>query len=158
MRFPADRIQILQGILFLFVMDRISKFVITQWLEPGETHPVIPGVFHITRMQNTGAAFSLFYQHPEALTLLSALLFGIFLWIAMTKKAMDPLEKIGFVCILGGALGNLMDRLRWGSVTDFLDFTIIHYPVFNLADSFIFIGVFVLVWHYVRPNAQAAGS
>lgn len=147
----------LAGVALVFVLDALSKAAVINLLEPGETLPLIPGVFHFTRMHNTGAAFSLFYQYPEGLTVVAGLFFFLFLGYLLAKRDLPILEQAAFSLILGGALGNLVDRIRWGAVTDFLDFILVHYPVFNLADSFIFIGVVLLIRAYVKQRDQASG-
>jgi signal peptidase II len=154
----AERWKVLLGALVVYCLDALSKAYIIQRLDPGESIPLIPGIFHLTRLQNSGAAFSMFYEHPELLTFVASLLFAVFTWYMLTKKTLAASEMIGFSLVLGGALGNLMDRLQIGAVTDFLDFTLIRYPVFNLADSFIFAGVILLLIAYVNQYHHPSRS
>lgn len=145
-----DHLAILVGAITVYGVDAISKAWIINTLSLGESIRLVPQVFHLTHLQNTGAAFSLLHQHPEFLTLIAGGLFVVLLGYVLTRPLFQRQEIVGFTLVLGGALGNLVDRLRLGAVTDFLDFTLIHYPVFNLADSFIFIGVILLFANYVQ--------
>jgi signal peptidase II len=156
LKLSKSQLYVLLGALMVFLLDAVTKITIVQMLEPGESLPIIPGVFHLTRMHNTGAAFSLFYQHPEILTMVAGTFFLILLGYMLTRKSLPMLEAVGFSFILGGALGNLLDRIRLGGVVDFLDFTLINYPVFNLADSFILVGVGLLLWAYVIQHRNKA--
>ncbi len=144
--------------LGFYLLDSMSKLAIKNWLALGQSVPVIPGVFHFTHVQNTGVAFSLFHQYPEILTLVASLFLLLLLLYMLSHRVLSRLEMLGFSLVIGGALGNLADRFSMGAVTDFLDLAIIHYPVFNLADSFIFTGVALLIIHYVRHYHYAARS
>ncbi len=146
------------GAGLIYCCDVASKEYIRHLLHNGESLPLIPGVFQLTRVNNTGAAFSMFYQHPEVLTLLVMVLLGVFLTYMLLQKKLSRWEIIGFSCVIGGALGNLSDRLHSGAVTDFLDFNLIHYPIFNLADSFILIGMVMLLVYYVKQLDSSSDS
>lgn len=121
------------------LVDRYSKFITMNKMVEGESIPIWPNVFHLTYIQNPGAAFGLlagqtwFFIAVTALVLL-AMLFSI-RWI----KQAGPLYQWALGLIAGGAAGNLIDRIRFARVVDFLDFRV--WPVFNLADTAIFIGV-----------------
>lgn len=100
--------------------------------------PVIPGVFHLTLVNNEGIAFGLFHQHEGLLLILISLsLILLFVWGHTLKHT--RLSRWGIGLILGGAVGNWVDRVRVGAVIDFLDFRV--WPVFNLADTAITTGV-----------------
>lgn len=142
----------------VFCIDRLSKVWVLHHLLPGETIPLLPQVFHLTRVHNTGAAFSLFHQYPSVLTLITSLLLVLLCGFIFSRQYIALKEGLGYGFILGGALGNLYDRIGQGSVTDFLDFRLIHYPIFNGADSFIFVGVVLLLMHYVKEHYQPARS
>ncbi len=137
----------------LFLVDRLVKNWIQSRLGVSESIPIIPDVFNITLVYNTGAAFSLFRQYPELLLVITfVLLTGLSLY-SFARSTFDRMELIGFGLVLGGALGNLADRLLYGKVVDYLDFALIQYPIFNLADVCIFCGVCLLLLHYViRPS------
>ncbi len=124
--------------------DQLTKFLVSSFLRPAQSVPLIPSVVHLTYVQNTGAAFGLFRGYPGAFALLSI---GVAGWILLELRRSHvhhrraPLE---LALILGGAIGNVIDRLRVGYVIDFLDLRV--WPVFNVADSCITIGVGLLLW------------
>ena len=106
---------------------------------------VIPGFFQLTNVRNTGAGFSILTDHTEFLSAVSLL--AVIALIYMLRKEKSVLTRISYLMIIAGAIGNLIDRFRLGYVVDFLDFYIFGYdfPVFNVADSFITIGCFLLI-------------
>lgn len=129
--------------LLVFVFDRISKTAVLEYLKPGESIPVINNVFHLTLVHNTGAAFGVFRHHPQILTAVTVILsVAIIAFLATRHRRLFPAEKLALSFILSGAAGNLFDRFSMGYVVDFLDFRI--WPVFNVADSFITMGVGLL--------------
>ena len=138
--------------LIVLVLDRVTKWLIEDRIELHDTIQVIPGFFRLTHVQNRGAAFGLFAESPSewkvavlvmfslaALVVVSALLWRNSHAFTMTGSAL--------ALILGGAIGNLWDRLLSGHVVDFLDFYAgsYHWPAFNVADSAIVIGAVLLV-------------
>lgn len=143
------RIYLIGLVVFFFLADRIGKEIVQHTMSVGESIPIFEGVFHITFVYNPGAAFSLFHQHPVPLLVLTSVLFLAFLLYSLGKKSLSLLEVYALGMILGGALGNIGDRLLLGQVVDYLDFTLIDYPIFNLADTFIFIGICLLCYYYV---------
>ncbi|HLD49675.1 MAG TPA: signal peptidase II [bacterium] len=129
-------------IFFVILLDQASKAFALRVLSIHQSVPVIQGLFHLTLVHNTGIAFGFFREHPGLLLVLitlSLLLLGV--W-AVRMENPSPGGRLAFALILGGAVGNWIDRLRFGSVIDFLDFRV--WPVFNIADSAITIGV---VWY-----------
>jgi signal peptidase II len=153
---PADR----RGILFLvsalvILLDRVTKIAVAHMLPLGGQHVVIPKVFWISHVLNTGAAFSLFGDtaSPERVrwllvgfSLIAAVIIGIVL-LRIGRRI--TATTFGLALILGGAIGNVYDRIRTGAVIDFLEVHIVHYhwPDFNVADSCIVIGGILLVLH-----------
>jgi signal peptidase II len=110
---------------------------------PDESRIVIPHVLYLTYVQNTHGAFGLFGSHPLLLaTFASIVLIGFFLWYRSTGNA-GFTTHIAFGMILGGAIGNIADRMRLSYVVDFIDFRV--WPVFNVADSAISVGVILLL-------------
>lgn len=108
--------------------------------------PVIADFFHLTYIQNRGAAFSLLEGQSWFLVFLPAIMIavGIFLLRRWSKSA-SGLCKLSLVFIIAGGTGNLIDRIRWGYVVDYLDFRV--FPVFNLADIFVCTGCFLFIMH-----------
>jgi signal peptidase II len=140
--------------------DRLSKDFIVRHLAPGQAHPIIPGVLRITHVLNTGAAFSMFAESASPTTVRNALilfsvaavlLVSVMLWrVGRTFST----TSVALALILGGAFGNLYDRVRYSSVLDFIEVRIYHYhwPDFNLADSCIVIGACLLIIEIFRPH------
>jgi signal peptidase II len=153
---PADR----RGILFLVsalivVIDRVSKITVARSIPLGDAHVVIPKIFRITHVLNTGAAFSLFGDSasPErvrwllvAFSLIAGLIVAV---VLMRMGRRITATTFGLALILGGAIGNAYDRIRTGAVIDFFEVHIVHYhwPDFNVADSAIVCGGILLVLH-----------
>jgi signal peptidase II len=153
---PADR----RGVLFLIslivlILDRITKIVVARALPLGDAHVVIPKIFRITHVLNTGAAFSLFGDSasPERVrwllvtfSLIAAVIVAVVL-LRMGRRL--TATTFGLALILGGAIGNAYDRIRTGAVVDFFEVHIVHYhwPDFNVADSAIVCGGILLVLH-----------
>ncbi|MCT7950843.1 signal peptidase II [Ancylothrix sp. C2] len=130
---------------FSLAIDHLTKLLVVQNFKLGESWPLIKGVFHFTYVTNPGAAFSLFSQNGGWLRWLSLGVSLAIMAYAGLGPRLDRWEQIGFGFILGGALGNGIDRFLTGEVVDFLDFRLIRFPVFNLADVFINIGIVCLL-------------
>ena len=132
--------------IFGIVIDQITKYaVVKEFVTIGNTLPLWQDVFHFTYVINTGAAFSFFRGQVEILrwiSLIVSLLLIAFVWFS---PRLTLLEQLGYGFILSGAVGNGIDRFLFGYVVDFLDFRLINFPIFNLADVFINIGVLLLL-------------
>jgi signal peptidase II len=150
----TSRWKLLAWILGFTLLDQGSKWLAKTYLSQDASIPVIPGVFQLTLAFNTGAAFSLFKNQPQLLSVFTSILFGTLLAYAMIRTHFAKGEWLAMSLILGGALGNLIDRLTTGRVTDYFDLVAIHYPVFNVADSFIFMGVVLMIIVLLKNPAQ----
>lgn len=132
--------------LFITILDQATKWFFAQALSYGESWKVIPGFFDLTLVHNTGGAFGLLSQKTSIFIFLS--LVTVVLLLIFYRKYADANTWIvwPFGLVLGGAIGNLIDRIRLGYVIDFLDFYFKqwHWPAFNVADSAICVGLFVL--------------
>ncbi|XGV97001.1 MAG: signal peptidase II [Leptolyngbya sp. BL-A-14] len=130
-------------------LDRLTKILFVTYIFPplpGYSIPVIPGVFHFTYALNPGAAFSIFPGGAVWLRWLSLGVSLALMGLAWSKRfTLNRWEQVGYGFILSGALGNGIDRFLVGEVIDFLDFRLINFPVFNVADSFINIGIACLL-------------
>lgn len=134
------------GLIFgIVLLDRISKFLAVLFLQE-TTFPLWKGVFHLTYVENTGAAFSMFKDHTLALGIFSLFMVALLSYYLYKRKKEGAglLELISIAFIIGGAAGNLYDRLILGYVIDYFDFRLINFAVFNVADSFISIGAGLL--------------
>lgn len=140
-------------VIFIFVLDQISKFFISRNIDINESVPVIRNIFHITLVQNTGAAFGIFKSGTLFFITISILAVGAITMHLIRKPSASFLFNAALSLILGGVLGNLVDRVRLGYVIDFLDFRV--WPVFNVADSAITIGVILLILSLLRKKRYA---
>lgn len=129
-------------------LDQLTKYLILARLSEGQSLAVIENVFHLTLVKNPGIVFGLWPQQTKINIFLLFSLFIIVIILSVLRqiKEFKTIQRIALALILAGALGNLIDRLCWGYVIDFLDFRI--WPVFNLADASITIGA-VLVSVYL---------
>ncbi len=141
----SNRWNLLLWIVCFALLDQGSKWLAKAYLSPGVSLPIIPGVFQLSLAFNTGAAFSLLRHQPQLLSIFTTLLFIVLLTYALVRSQFVKGEQLAMALILGGALGNLVDRLSTGRVTDYFDVIAIHYPIFNVADSFIFVGVVLMI-------------
>jgi len=126
----------------VLIVDRLTKYILFRNLSEGESVKVVPGFFHITLVLNSGAAFGLFKGRSlffTVSTILVIIFICLYVWRGGCK---DLLVLTALSLILGGAAGNLIDRVLFGYVIDFLDFRI--WPVFNIADASITIGALIL--------------
>jgi len=130
--------------LLVIIVDQATKFLVNDFfISHHASVPIIPSVFHLTYVKNTGVAFGLFKNHPQLLLgIILGSVVALMIYLRYLKEENNFL-KIAYGFIIGGALGNLFDRIRLGWVVDFLDFRI--WPVFNGADSFITVGVTIIL-------------
>ena len=124
----------------LVVLDQIVKLLIRHNIALGESVTLIPGVMDLTYIQNTGAAFSLFRQHTWILAIIS-LVVAVLIVIALIKRVFTkPFGVISLAVVLAGAVGNLIDRVFLGFVTDMFKTTFMNFAVFNVADICVVLG------------------
>jgi signal peptidase II len=151
--------------LAVLLLDRLTKWAIAQTIPLEDAVNVIPGFFRLTHLENTGAAFSLFADSPSPFR--TTLLIGfsvaalavvsVLLW---KDRSVFHSGTLALSLILGGAIGNLWDRVSDGRVTDFLDFYIgaHHWPPFNVADSAIVIGALLLFLRMLRKDHRSQAA
>jgi signal peptidase II len=156
---PRDRRPILFLLSALVILcDRLTKIAIIHRIRPGYDIPIIPGVFRLSHVINTGAAFSLLENFPPNAVRIGLISFSafaaviVFFLLWQTGRTLTC-TSVALALILGGALGNLYDRIRLHHVVDFLAVRIVHYnwPDFNVADSCIVIGACLLLLEIFRP-------
>ena len=150
---------LLQLAALVFLLDQFSKFLVRQTLELRESFPV-DGFARITHTYNTGSAFGLFQGYNAPLIFVSFLGIVILVLLYRTQSLPLGLLRLSLGLQLGGAVGNLLDRVRLGYVTDWID--IGPWPVFNIADSCIVTGLVILAWLFFTsgrsPSPQAAAA
>lgn len=144
-------------------LDQTSKAQIMQTMRLHESIPIIPNVFNLTYIRNPGAAFGLLASSSNGFRLLFFGLTSLFALallgtIFFRLRHDDWVGQLSIAGILGGAIGNLLDRLRFGEVIDFLDFYLdaYHWPAFNIADAAISVGVFFLILHFTFEKKEQA--
>ncbi len=148
--------------VLVIALDRVTKIWVGRHIELGSGIPVIPHIFRISHVMNSGAAFSLFGDSSSpnrvrwfliGFSLLAAVAVAGFL-VNLGRRFTGT--TVALALILGGALGNVYDRIRYGYVTDFLEVHIVHYhwPDFNIADSAICIGAILIVLDSLRPRRE----
>jgi signal peptidase II len=150
-------VQVFFVAVIILVLDQASKFEICRLMELHESIPVIPGIFHITYILNKGAAFGILENQRWFFLAVAILLFVLY-FIFREKIPQHKLVQIGVGLLLGGAMGNALDRFLNGSVVDFFDFRI--WPVFNVADIGIVVGVGLLIgysWIYGKDDGDKNG-
>lgn len=133
-------LMIIAGIVFL---DQLSKWLTVVNLDLHGTIPLIEDVFHFTYVQNTGAAFSIFSDPDQrwifmSVSTVAIVALSVYLW---KKRSDSKLLCIALSFIIGGGIGNMIDRCMLGYVVDMLDFRLINFAIFNVADSFVCVGV-----------------
>lgn len=136
----------------IFAIDQFTKWCVEQTMHVHQSVPVIDGLFSLTYVRNAGAAFGLLANLPPALRgpLFIAISVGALVVLGLILRSLEPEQRamrVALAAVLGGALGNMIDRLRMGEVIDFLDvyWRGYHWPAFNVADSCITVGVVVLL-------------
>jgi len=139
----------------LVAIDQGSKYLAEIYLKPLASYPIIPDVFHLTYGRNTGAAFSILQGKQIFLIIFTMVILSMltFYLIKNIKKG-SRLLNFSLAFILGGALGNLIDRIRLSYVVDMFDFTLINFPVFNSADIFVVLGTIGLSCTILLTNTQ----
>lgn len=129
------------------VVDFVSKLIVNTFMNVRDSIPVIKDFFYISYFRNTGGAWSILNNHTWLLTVISLIIIILLIYYVYKNKPKNKLETFGYSMILGGSVGNLIDRIIYGYVIDFLDFNIFgyNYPIFNFADVFIVLGVLCLI-------------
>jgi len=136
----------------ILLLDRFSKFLVMTRMSEGQSIPLIPPLLYVTYVQNRGAAFGFLQGQVALLSAIAVvcLLFIITQWNKIMAKS--AFVRWGVMVALAGAVGNLIDRLRWGAVIDFVDIRIF---VFNVADVAIVLGVGLLFWEVLVHDRQS---
>lgn len=133
--------------IILFIIDQISKILVIKYIDINHSIELLKNFFYLTYTHNEGAAFSILTGQRIFLILIAITILVIIFNYIRKNKIKNKVELVAFPLIIGGSLGNLIDRILRGYVVDFLDFKIFgyNYPIFNIADTFIVVGVFLLL-------------
>ncbi|MDU6480472.1 MAG: signal peptidase II [Paeniclostridium sordellii] len=130
-------------IIGLIAIDQISKYLAVNYLANIGSIPIIKNIFHLTYVENRGAAFGMF-QNNQIIFIVVAIAACVFGLYYLYRKDLNILGKSAIILIISGALGNLIDRIRLGFVVDYFDFRVIWDYVFNVADVFVVVGTILL--------------
>ena len=130
--------------LLIVILDQLTKYIIKHNFRLNESIPIIKNILHLTYITNTGSAFGLFKGLNWFFILFSIIVvIAIFYYLKKAVKNNEKLTQFAVGLLLGGTIGNLIDRIAYGAVIDFIDFRI--WPVFNVADSAVTISVVLLI-------------
>lgn len=146
----------------IVVLDQIVKYLIKTNFALHEVRPLVNGVLSLTYERNTGAAFSLLREHTWLLTAVSAIFAIIIIWFMLKKYIKHPLGVWSLAAVLGGAVGNLIDRIAYGFVIDMFKTEFINFAIFNIADVFITCGGILLcvylLFFYKKDHPGTLGN
>lgn len=144
---------IILSIIFI-IIDQLSKIIVVNNLTNNKSIEVIKSFFYLTYTNNKGAAFSILTGRRILLILVAFIVIGVLIYYVRKNKIEGKVNKIALSLVIGGSIGNLIDRILRGAVVDFIDIKIFGYnfPIFNLADTFIVIGVFLLIIEMFRKE------
>lgn len=134
-------------VVFIVLLDQFTKYLTVIRLKPAKSVPVIEGVFSFTYVENRGAAFGILQNQKWFFIVITIAICIVIAYYIFTHSGENMLLSISLAMILGGAIGNLIDRIRLGYVVDMFHFTLINFPVFNVADSFVVIGTALLAYY-----------
>lgn len=140
----------------LFALDQLTKLATLEFIPLNHEIPVVPGLFNLVHVTNTGSAFGLMKGWFNFHVIFGAVMAAVMFWL-LFKKTSDTATRWAAALILSGIFGNITDRIRFGHVVDFLDFYVngYHWPAFNIADSAIVIAVGLFLWTSWRSDRAA---
>ena len=140
--------------------DQLLKYWVVRHLEIGQSAAFLPGLVRLTRLHNTGAAWGSFSGSTALLTAVTAVLLVAVAWLVLKKVIRHPLGLCAAMLVLGGGIGNMIDRICRGYVVDMFDLEFMSYPIFNLADCFVVVGVILgavyYLWFYDKYDGRKA--
>lgn len=137
-------------IILTVSIDQLCKYLVRNFIDYGQSIPLINGVFQLTSHRNAGAAWGIF--SGQKIFLISIAIIVIVFGLIYSRKVSDKLTRIAFGFFIGGAMGNVVDRLIFGEVTDMFEVTFINYPIFNTADVFLVSGAILLMISTYRES------
>lgn len=142
----------------VIVLDQITKVIVRDGLAIGQQAEFIPWFINFTHIENEGAAWGMFSEHRWVFMILSSVAIVAMIVFLCKYYKRSRLMNIGIAMVLGGGIGNMIDRIAFGKVTDFLCFTFIDFPVFNVADSFVCIGAAVIAVYVIFFELKNGGT
>ena len=140
--------------------DQLLKYWVVQNLDVGQSAPLLPGLVRLTRLHNTGAAWGSFSGKTALLAAVTVVLLLAVAWLVLKKIVRHPLGLCAAMLVLGGGIGNMIDRICRGYVVDMFDLEFMNYPIFNLADCFVVVGAILgavyYLWFYDKYDGRKA--
>ncbi len=128
----------------LLLLDQIVKYAVRANMMQGQSIPIISGIFHLTYIENPGAAFGILSNHRILFLVMTAAITGIMFYLYLQLRNKKSLTAFSLALVISGAIGNFIDRFFQGTVTDMFDFQI--WPIFNIADICICVGLALLCY------------
>ena len=146
--------------LIVLIVDIISKLIVKHYMILDNSVYVINNFLDLTYVKNTGVAWSIFANNKYFVLILSGIIIMGIIYYVYREKPTRKITKLAYALILGGALGNYVNRILYGYVIDFIDVKIFgyNYPIFNMADIFIVLGVILLVYDTWRGENGVKGN
>ena len=135
-------------------LDQLTKYLTILFLKPVDTLPIIEDVLHLTYVENTGAAFGMMKAQRWLFMIVSTVAIIALLIYLFKKKTQPKLENLAIAFIVGGGIGNMIDRVLLGYVVDMIDFRLINFAVFNVADSFVCVGAGLLMLYIILSGVK----
>jgi signal peptidase II len=133
--------------LGLLIADQAVKHLVRTTMVQGQSIPIIENIFHITYIENPGAAFGILANQRMLFLILTAVIVGVMIYLYCSLSNKKSLTAISLGIVVSGAIGNFIDRFMQGTVTDFLDFRI--WPIFNIADIAICVGLALICYFII---------
>ena len=140
-------------VLFIILLDQIIKYFVSTNMFLGQSIPVLPQIFHLTYIQNPGAAFGILENQRYLFILIAAVLIVAVIYFYKKILQLSKLFQVGIALLFGGAIGNMIDRIFIGRVIDYMDFRI--WPVFNLADIAIVSGCAIIAFNLLFKTERS---
>ncbi len=150
--FKAKRVNLLLFSLILIILDQASKTIAKILLSDNSILVLFPNILHLNLVRNYGAAFSLFSYSTNFLKVFSLFSSIVFLILIISNYHKNALIKFSYSFLIAGSIGNGIDRWIYGYVNDFIDFTVINFPIFNFADIYINIGIAILLINNIKAK------
>ncbi|MDQ0253798.1 signal peptidase II [Evansella vedderi] len=146
--------------LVIIIIDQWTKWLVVQYMELRESIPIIEGVFHLTSHRNAGAAFGILQGQMWLFFIATVIVIGVVIYYIQTEGKKHRWFGWALGLVLGGAIGNFIDRVLHGEVVDFLDVYIFtyNYPIFNVADMALVVGVIMLIIHVLKEEKNQRKS
>lgn len=149
---------VIAAIVLMVAADQAVKLWAIQILKPVGTIPIWEGVFHLTYIENRGAAFSILQNQQWLFIISTAVILVIIGYLLYKKMIRTRMLRWALYMLMGGAIGNWIDRIFRSYVVDLFDFRLIHFPVFNIADIFVTIGGILFVYILMRHETKEDGE